>query len=172
MPRYAKPNQTIDDLKKKLVEIADQIESDEEDVLESDGYLFLQDLLTERRDIWKEIFDACSFDYSNTGWANSGNENLPMLRLEPFEMVNGVPVAWCCAANDCEPAIVFVLYIGDDGDLHSYLPSDGNYFNKKDKCPWTDDDVDDDGEMPELGEARKYNVGKLREDVKMNINVK
>ena len=62
--------------------------------------------------------------------------HLPGLEyMEGYEMIgegdSAFPVLWCCGGGDWEYPLVFVLYIGQKGELRGYIPEDGNVYNHK-----------------------------------------
>lgn len=174
MPRFAKANQTIDDLKNTFTKIADELGIDSWKA--DSGSEFIREVFENLPNIRADISNVCTFETSNSAWANKRYENLPGLKLKKFEVLNGIPVAWCASAGDCSAAVIYVLYIGEDGELHGHFPSDGNYYDKKMKYAWeawNGNEVDDDGDLIALGgNPRKYDVNKLREDVKNNVLVR
>jgi hypothetical protein len=119
MSRYAKPNVTVDDLKKeiddaggiynilyhepsqKIIDDISKIEFDCENVTDPDE---------------GENFDMPGFE--------SGYETLP----------NGVAVCWVGAGGDWEDPIALCVYVGDGGELRAYIPKDGNAYNFKTKA--------------------------------------
>ena len=39
---------------------------------------------------------------------------------------SGILVLWCAARGDWEMPVAFCLYIGEDSEIHAYIPRDGN----------------------------------------------
>ena len=106
MSRYAKPGQTIEDLKRMI--------EDNGGVKE----IVYNDKLKVHKDLLKVDmgFDVVDFIPESA----IGN---------PFQMVNGngdYPIAWCYANDEGEQPIMFVLYIGQEGKLRAYIPDSGN----------------------------------------------
>ena len=153
MPRYAKSNQTIDDLKKKI---------------ESLGGIYDVLYRNSPDKLYSDIHDKLEVDGENSELI--GKFDMPGTEdLEQFEMLNGVPIAWCGMGGDWEMPIVVALYIGYKGELRAYVPKDGNAYNKKNKAAFGNEDDDD-----EFDEDKDYvfDADKLREDVKNRIQAK
>ena len=179
MPRYAKANQTIDDLKALIRKMAERGADDEKLMEYYDReelplwYFFNGD-----RDVQKTVRDDLSkieVDTENVNYI--GEYEMPGTEpLEHFEMIGAggtaFPVAWCACGGDWENPCVFVLYIGKKGELRAYIPKDGNVYNKKEKAAYgnNDDDPswDDDPDNPLL----QFDADKLRADVGRRIEVK
>lgn len=178
MPRYAKANQTIDDLKALIRKTAIRGSDDGQLITYCDGEEHpLWDLFkgsasaTIYKDLSKIEVDTENVDYIGE-YEMPGTES-----LEPFEMItdssgNAFPAAWCACGGDWENPLVFVLYIGQKGELRAYIPKDGNVYNKKTKAAYGngDDDPcwDDDPDNPLL----QFDADKLRVDVAGRIEVK
>jgi len=107
MGRYAKGNQTIEDLKRMIEDNGGLKE-----IVYNSKLKVYKDLLKIDMD-----FDVIDF--------------IPESAIgEQFQMVSGVggdyPIAWCYANAEDEQPIMFVLYIGQDGKLRAYIPDSGN----------------------------------------------
>ena len=179
MPRYAKANQTIDDLKALIRKMVERGTDDEKLMEYCDReelplwYFFNGD-----RDVQKTVRDDLSkieVDTENVNYI--GEYEMPGTEpLEHFEMIGAggtaFPVAWCACGGDWENPLVFVLYIGRKGELRAYIPKDGNVYNKKEKAAYgnNDDDPswDDDPDNPLF----QFDADKLRADVAGRIEVK
>lgn len=177
MPRYAKANQTIDDLKAIIRKTA-ICGSDNGNLTTYCGgeEHLLWDLFkgsasaTIYKDLSKIEVDTENVDYIGE-YKMPGTES-----LERFEMIGAggtaFPVAWCACGGDWENPLVFVLYIGLKGELRAYIPKDGNVYNKKEKAAYgnNDDDPswDDDPDNPLL----QFDADKLKADVAGRIIVK
>ena len=106
MSRYAKPGQTIEDLKRMI--------EDNGGVKET----IYNDKLKVHKDLLKIDLGVDVVDF------------IPESAIgNPFQMVNGsgdYPIAWCYANATGEQPIMFVLYIGQEGKLRAYIPDSGN----------------------------------------------
>jgi hypothetical protein len=179
MPRYAKANQTIDDLKALIRKMAERgadggkltkyCDGEEHPLWDFfNGDWAVQN--TVRDDLSKIEVDTENVDYIGE-YEMPGTES-----LEHFEMIGtggtAFPVAWCACGGDWENPLAFVLYIGQKGELRAYIPKDGNVYNKKEKAAYgnNDDDPswDDDPDNPLL----QFDADKLRTDVAGRIIVK
>ena len=112
MSRYAKPGQTIEDLKRMI--------SDNGGVKET----IYNDKLKVHKDLLKvDMGHDFAGLLSETKWES-------VQGIPDYEMIgsgNGqFPVAWCYSHSDGEFPVVFVLYIGQEGKLRAYIPNDGN----------------------------------------------
>ena len=106
MSRYAKPGQTIEDLKSMI-----EREGGLSEIVYNDKLKVHKDLLKIDMGV-----DVVGFIPESA----IGN---------PFQMVNGggdYPIAWCYANATGEQPIMFVLYIGQEGKLRAYIPDSGN----------------------------------------------
>ena len=116
MPRYAKANQTIDDLKALIRNMVERGTDDEKLMEYCDReelplwYFFNGD-----RDVQKTVRDDLSkieVDTENVNYI--GEYEMPGTEpLEHFEMIGAggtaFPVAWCACGGDWENPLVFVL---------------------------------------------------------------
>lgn len=107
MSRYAKPGQTIENLKRMI--------EDNGGVKET----IYNDKLKVHKDLLKVDLGVDVVDF------------IPESAIgNPFQMVNGdggdYPIAWCYANATGEQPIMFVLYIGQEGKLRAYIPDSGN----------------------------------------------
>lgn len=164
MSRYAKANVTIDDLKNKISKVVcgDDQYSFEDAIWQFSKYVNS----TISKDLSKVQFDDENVDLV-------GNFDMPGLEdMKPLEMLGDFPVAWVAAGGDWEEPIVFVLYVGDNGELRAYIPKDGNAYDHKGKCAYGNGESDED----ELNDGKitghLFDSTKLREDVKNRIVVK
>lgn len=168
MPRYAKANQTVEDLKALILKVGGATWYDEQ--REGSPYEVLSNCAAVRQDLSKIGVDFENADYV-------GEYEMPGTEpLKHFEMITGVggtfPVAWCACGGDWENPLVFVLYVGQKGELRGYIPEDGNVYNKKEKLAYGNSDDDpsweDDPDDPRL----QFDAGKLKADVANRIVVK
>ena len=107
MSRYAKPGQTIEDLKRMIED-----NGGVKEIVYNDKLKVHKDLL--KIDLGVDVVDF-----------------IPESAIgNPFQMVNGdggdYPIAWCYANAEGEQPIMFVLYIGQEGKLRAYIPDSGN----------------------------------------------
>ena len=107
MSRYAKPNQSIEDLKSMI-----EREGGLSEIIYNDKLKVHKDLL------------KIDMDFDEIGF-------IPEHAIgEQFKMVSGVggdyPIAWCYANATGEQPLMFVLYIGQEGKLRAYIPDSGN----------------------------------------------
>ena len=169
MPRYAKAGQTTEDLKALILKTGGVVWYDEE--REGSPYEAVSNCDAVRQDLSKIAVDTENVDYV-------GEYEMPGTEpLGHFEMVADAggttfPVAWCACGGDWENPLVFVLYIGQKGELRAYIPKDGNVYNKKEKAAYGNNDDDpcweDDPDNPLL----QFDADKLRADVANRIAVK
>lgn len=146
MPRFAKGNLTISDLKKKIKSFNGG---------NGNPYVLIEESSKILKDLTKIDVDFENVDYI-------GRFRMPGTKdLNKFEMLNGIPIAWCAAGGDWQLPLVFVLYIGDKGELRAYIPSKGNAFDHKNKCAYEQD-----------GPFYKFNADELRADVTNRIQIK
>ena len=107
--RYAKAGMTVADLEDAIKNATD--DSCCGHIYPNDDCHFLDDVLAD-----------VGVDFEN-------NE-----RFYDPEILNGVPVAWCRCGGDWECPLFYCLYIGEDGELHAYVPKDGNTYNQIYNC--------------------------------------
>lgn len=151
MPRFAKANQTIEDLKKKIKDMDDLYH-----IVYSNAYKKIDD------DLSKVDVEFENVDYINE-FETPGTEP-----LESFEMIGGIPIAWCAGGGGWQLPLVFCLYISDKGDLRGYIPSKGNAYDHKNKQAYCEDDFDE----REYELLYAFNAIELREDVGNRIKIK
>lgn len=108
-----------------------------------------------------------NFDMENTEFVGAfdmpGTED-----LESFEMLGSFPVAWVAAGGDWEAPLVFVLYIGDKGELRGYVPKNGNAYNHKQKCAYGSEENEEEFNEDDY----VFDSDALRDDVMKRIQVK
>ena len=159
MSRYAKKNLTIEDLKNAI---------GKHDGIYSAVYETPAD----------DDISVVNFDTENM--EEFGNEysynHLPGLEnLDGYEMLgegeSAFPVLWVAAGGDWELPLVFVLFIGEDGEIHAYVPEDGNAYNHEKKSAYGNNDGD-----PVYGDKEDtryvFDVAKMKADIENNIIVK
>lgn len=175
MPRYAKANQTIDDLKTFVAKACDP----DYDVPCIYGILNGSDSDTPAQAKVRADLSKINVDFENAeefGTEDSYSHLPGLENLDGYEMIgsgpSAFPVLWCAGGGDWEFPLVFILYIGQKGELRAYIPENGNVYNKKEKAAYgnNDDDPswDDDPDNPLL----QFDEDKLRADVAGRIVVK
>lgn len=160
MSRYAKANQTIEDLETKIEDAGGLYEA----IYSGKVYDDLQKISVEFENV--ESFDS-----------EDAYTHLPGLEaMEGYEMIgegdSAFPVLWCCGGGDWEYPLVFVLYIGQKGELRGYIPEDGNVYNHAEKAAYGNNEDDprfeDDPDDPTF----TFDETKMRADVSNRIVVK
>ena len=160
MARYAKANQTIEDLSSKIEDAGGVYE-----IVYSSGGQVCKDLAK----INVDFENVESFD------SEDAYTHLPGLEaMEGYEMIgegdSAFPVLWCAGGGDWELPLVFIVYIDEDGKLRGYIPSDGNAYNHEKNAAYGNNDGD-----PEYGEGDPryvFDKAKLKSDVANRIVVK
>jgi hypothetical protein len=158
MSRYAKANQTIEDLSSKI-----------EDVDGIHGVVY-------RGQVFKDL-SMVNVDFENMESFDSEDAytHLPGLEsMDGYEMIgegdSAFPVLWCAGGGDWELPLVFIVYIDEDGKLRGYIPSDGNAYNHEKNAAYGNNDGD-----PVYGEGDPryvFDKAKLKSDVANRIVVK
>ena len=119
MSRYAKPSQTIEDLKRMISDNGGGVK----EIIYNDRLKVHKDLL--KVDMGHDFAGLLA----EAKWESA--QGIP-----DYEMLgdgNGqFPVAWCYSHSDGEFPVAFVLYIGQEGKLRAYIPNDGNNICGKD----------------------------------------
>lgn len=160
MSRYAKASQTIEDLKDKI-----EGSGGIREVIYSNGKV-----INDLSKIYVDFENVEPFGTEDSYDHLSGLEC-----MEGYEMVgdgeSAFPILWCCGGGDWEFPLVFVLYIGQKGELRGYIPKDGNVYNHKEKAAYGNNDSDpswyDDPDDPLF----QFDADKLRADVAHRIVV-
>lgn len=161
MSRYAKAGQTIDDLKAKI-----------------EGSGGIREVIYGNGKVINDL-SKIYVDFENVepfGTEDSYDHLSGLECMEGYEIVgdgeSAFPILWCCGGGDWEFPLVFVLYIGQKGELRAYIPKDGNAYNKKTKAAYGNNDDDpswnDDPDNPLF----QFDSDKLRADVVGRIIVK
>jgi len=136
---------------------------------EFDPYDFPEQIL---KDLSKVNFDFENYEIGNADPSftkypsdHKGYNNYPV----GYEMLpNGLPVLFVNAGGDWESPICFCIYF-DGSKMRAYIPSEGNVWNKKEKCAYgseEDQDTDEDSIHPE-GDPEK-----IKEDIMKRIQIK
>lgn len=125
MSRYAKANQTVQDLKNMI-----------------DGKGGVYSAVTGDGKVLSDL-SKVNVDTENVDFA--GEYDLPGTEaLDDFETIGSgdaaFPVAWCACGGDWELPLVFVLYVGQKGELRAYIPENGNAYNHEEKCAYGSED--------------------------------
>jgi hypothetical protein len=170
MSRYAKANQTIEDLKALIEEKSDPSYGGPYGILNGESparSIICKDL--SKIDVDFENVEYCGTEDS---FETPGAED-----LETFEMIgsdaSAFPVAWCACGGDWEVPLIFVLYIGAKGELRGYIPKDGNVYNHKEKCAYGSDleCLDDEDEIDMDDPKYTFDIDMLRADVMQRIQI-
>ena len=134
--------------------------------------------------LFKELVAQVQFD----------NENVEIVEIVHFnetgelgfKLVNGLPFIIGYAGGDWENPVGFVIYLGVDGELHGYVPADGNVYEPltrtaygsvdQSKIPeWSklsDDEFERRFNIFEDGDAeREFDFDKMIADVVKTIRV-
>ena len=168
MSRYAKANQTIEDLKTLILKVGGVAWYDEK--REGSPHEAVSNCEAVKQDLSKIEVDTENCDYIGE-YEMSGTET-----LSPFEMIgsgeSAFPVAWCACGGDWEQPLAFVLYIGQKGELRAYIPSDGNAYNHKVKSAYGNNDGDPNWEDNPDDPRLRFDADKLRAAVANRILVK
>ena len=155
MSRYAKPGQTIEDLKSMIEReggLSEIIYNDKlkvhKDLLKVDMGMDKIGFLSEVNDRWGKMKDVPQFETIEKDGAT-------------------YPVAWCYAKGEGEQSVAFVTYIGHEGKLRAFIPNDGNNIlgeHRRTKEAWTMHGDDKDGCL--------FDYESMRDSVKNRISVK
>ena len=117
-------------------------------------------------------YDECSvisFDFENFTRNPEEPFNMPGYEVGYGILPSGIPVLWCAAGGDWEMPVAFCLYIGEDDEIHAYVPRDGNAFNKKtNKAFGNDEDLSMKEEIEKFGEYR-FDMDRLRADADLAL---
>jgi hypothetical protein len=139
----------------------DEFQKKAQKILESDDFPY--DLSTKiETDLKKVNFDRENYEFK-TG---EGYNNYPC-GFETLE--NGLPVLFMNAGGDWENPICFCLY-WDGKSLRGYIPEDGNVYNKKHKCAYGSEDLDD--ESVDYDNLPNGDADAIRKDVMARILIK
>ena len=148
----AKANQTIEDLKKTIKDNGGVYE-----VAYSDSV---------SRDLSRVNFDLENLE--RFGTEDSYNHLPGLENLDGYETIGDVPILWCAAGGDWELPLVFVLFIGEDDELHAYVPEDGNAYNHEKSAAYGNNEGD-----PVYGDKEDpryvFDVEKMRIDITRNV---
>lgn len=66
-----------------------------------------------------------------------------------FDTIQGIPVVWAACGGDWEYPVAFCFYLGEDGNVHGYVPPKGNTYNTKERCAFGSENDGDGFEEPE-----------------------
>ena len=157
MSRYAKANQTTEDLETKIEDAGGLYEA-----------IYSGKVYDDLRKISVEFENAEHF-------GTEDSYSLPGLEdMDGYEMIgegdSAFPVLWCAGGGDWELPLVFVLYIGQKGELRGYIPEDGNAYNHEEKAAYGNNEGD-----PSCGDDDPryvFDEQKMRADVANRIVVK
>jgi len=101
--------------------------------------------------------------------------HLPGLEaLDGYEMLgkegeSAFPVLWVAAGGDWELPLVFVIFIGEDGEIHAHVPEDGNAYNHEKKAAYGNNDGDP--EFDEDDPRYVFDVEKMKKDIVSAIGI-
>lgn len=118
-----------------------------------------------------------NFDTENMesfGHEDSYNHLPGLENLDGYEMLgegeSAFPVLWVAAGGDWELPLVFVLYIGQEGEIRAYIPEDGNCYNKEKKAAYGNNDGDPEFDSDDPRYV--FDVAKMKADIENGITVK
>jgi hypothetical protein len=160
MNMKAKKNLTIEDLKQAVEKHCDIYSAVYETPADDD--ISMVNFDTENM----EQFGIEDYSYNHL----PGLEN-----LDGYEILgegeSAFPVLWVAAGGDWELPLVFVLFIGEDEEIHAYVPDDGNAYNHEKKAAYGNNEGD-----PEYGDEEDtryvFDVAKMKADIENSITVK
>jgi hypothetical protein len=123
------------------------------------------------KDLSKVDFDMENYQIGN---ANPSFKKYPEDHISAvgyptgYEVLsNGLPVLFVSAGGDWQFPICFCIYY--DGDkLRAYIPSDGNAWNKKEKCAYEPEEDNDDN----VKFIKECDADKIRQDIINRIKIK
>ena len=137
-------------------------------------------------DIYSAVYETPADD--DISMVNFDTENMEQFGIEDYsynhlpglenldgyetlgEGESAFPVLWVAAGGDWELPLVFVLFIGEDGEIHAYVPEDGNAYNHEKKAAYGNNEGD-----PEYGDEEDtryvFDVAKMKKDITKNITV-
>ena len=156
MKMKAKANQTIEDLKKTIND--------------NGGVYEVAYSNSVSRDLSMVNFDLENLE--RFGTEDSYNHLPGLENLDGYVMLgegdNAFPILWCAAGGDWELPLVFVLFIGEDDELHAYVPDEGNAYNHEKKAAYGNNEGD-----PVYGDKDDtryvFDVAKMRIDITRNV---
>ena len=159
MSRYAKAHQAIEDLEAKIEDAGGLYEA-----------IYSDKVCKDLHQINVEFENVESFD------SEAAYTYLPGLEaMKGYEMIgegdSAFPVLWCCGGGDWEYPLVFVLYIGQKGELRGYIPEDGNVYNHVEKSAYGNNDDDPSYEDNPDDPLLCFDETKMRADVSNGIVV-
>jgi hypothetical protein len=167
MPRYA-PTITLDQLK-SLCHQKLGIGTDDFDPYEFPAYI--------QKDLDKVQFDLENWcignaDPSYTKYP-SDHEGLAGYPCGYEVLSNDLPVLFVNAGGDWEFPVCFVLY-WDGVKIRAYVPSNGNCWNKKEKCAYGSEDghLGWDGDSDWEADEFQSDADLIRSDVMNRIQIK
>ena len=108
-----------------------------------------------------------TFNFENCAYEeNDGFLNYPC-GFETLE--NGLPVLFVNAGGDWECPVCFCIY-WDEKKLRAYIPTDGNIFNKKEKCAYGSEDEPDEIDYENI--SKICDVNAIKKDIMNRIQIK
>ena len=111
-----------------------------------------------------------SFDWENS---SSWDDQEPFDKNRPegyYEVTPGFHVWFAWAGGDWEYPLTWIYYWGSK-ELRAYIPSDGNVWNKKEKCAYGSE-LDGDGEYEHEEVAKEFDFDKMIADIQNRIKLK
>lgn len=160
MSRYAKANQTIEDLKSKVEDAGGVYE-----------IVYSECVGKVCKDLAKINVD---FENVESFDSEDAYTHLPGLEyMDGYEMIgegdSAFPVLWCAGGGDWELPLVFVIYIGQKGELRGYIPEDGNAYNHEEKAAYGNNEGDPEYDTDDPRYV--FDETKMRADVSNRIVV-
>lgn len=167
MTRYSKSNQTIENLKGLIWRVSGD---------SGEPYSILNVDITPEKETVRNDLSNINVDFENVESFDSEDsyDHLPGLEaLDGYEMIgdgdSAFPVLWCAGGGDWELPLVFILYMGANGELRGYIPENGNAYNHDEKAAYGNTDGD-----PSFGDDDpRYvsDVDKMKADIANHICV-
>lgn len=119
------------------------------------------------KDLSKIEFDSENIDTEYRG--PSGNESIDFMGLH--ELDNGLVFLGIYSGGDWEYPIFFIIY-WDGETFRGYIPTDGQYYNRKTKQAFGNDEESDAEQGYDCESSDRHDFGKMLEDIKKRIVVK
>jgi len=121
------------------------------------------------KDISKINFDMENCTVGNAQDGSYGGESFGNYPVGYEVLANGLPVLFVNAGGDWECPICFCIYF-DGTSLRGYVPTDGNEFNKKEKCAYGSEDFPEEENEEKTGDDANPEL--IRKDIINRIQIR
>lgn len=124
-----KASSDVDEFKRKLMEVVDNTTEHYNDEF---GENLVDDLLNMDENVFVDDIKRVQFDFENRFLTGDCFDGIKV----GYHVVGNLSFLIGYAGGDWEFPVIFAVYLGEDGEIHGYVPSDGNVYEHAANCAY------------------------------------